>query len=146
MGMSVAPEDLTHWLLNSVAPNDETPAAFVATAEVAHGRLRSGLSVFFGQAGFDSLWARAMSLASRSVAGGGGVGEDALRLRTPGWPSVLNGRNADETRSVVVAAFTSFIGLLFTFVGADLGFRLLHQVWPELPLDTLSMPTGDVTR
>jgi hypothetical protein len=57
----------------------------------------------------------------------------------------LSGRPADEIHSVVAAAFTSFIGLLFTFVGAELGFRLLYQVWPELPLDPPRTATGDVT-
>jgi hypothetical protein len=78
------------------------------------------------------------------VLAGGGVGEDALRLRASGWSDALSGRTPDEIRSVVVTAFTSFIGLLFTFVGAELGSRLLHQVWPELPLDALSTSTGDV--
>jgi len=140
--MSPAPEELAHTLLNHVVGNDE----ILAGAESAHARLRADMSTFFGQAGFDALWARAVSLASRSGSGGAGVGKDGLRLGAPDWPAVLSGRRPDEVRSVVVATFTSFIDLLFTFVGAELGSRLLHQVWPELPLDEPSTSTGDVTR
>ncbi len=139
--MRATPEDVTHWLL--AAEGDQSPAAFMATAEAVHTRLRTRLSVFIGQSGFDAIWARAVSQAARS--GAGGAGEDALMLRAPGWSDVLSGRTPDEMRSVVAAAFTSFIGLLFTFVGAELGFRLLYQVWPELPLDPPGTPTGDVT-
>jgi hypothetical protein len=139
--MLATPEDVTHWLL--AAEGDQSPAAFMATAEAVHTRLRTRLSVFIGQSGFDAIWARAVSQAARS--GAGGAGEDVLMLRAPGWSDVLSGRTPDEMRSVVAAAFTSFIGLLFTFVGAELGFRLLYQVWPELPLDPPGTPTGDVT-
>ncbi len=136
------PEDLAHWLLRHAVEGDESPAAFVATAESVHGRLRAGLSVFVGQSGFDSIWARAVSQVSRSMAGG--AGEDALMLRAPGWSNALSARTSDEMCSIVVAAFTRFIGLLFTFVGAELGSRLLFQVWPELPLETPSTSTGVV--
>ena len=138
--MRATPDDVTHWLL--AAEGDQSPAAFLATAESVHARLRTGLSVFVGQSGFDAIWARAVLQVARSAAG---AGEDALMLRAPGWPDALSGRTVDEIRSVVAAAFTSFIGLLFTFVGAELGFRLLYQVWPELPLDPPGAVTGDVT-
>ena len=135
---------LAHQILRHASGADESPAAFLAAAESAHGQLRAGLAVFFGQAGFDALWVRALALASQSPAGGDAAGADALMLRAPDWPDALSGRTAHETRSVVVTAFTSFIDLLFTFVGVELGFRLLHQVWPELPLDTPGTRTGDV--
>ena len=141
--MRATPEEVTHWLLRHAVEGDESPAAFVATAEVVHTLLRTGLSVFVGQSSFDAIWARAMVQVARSAAGG--AGEDALMLRAPGWPDALSGRPVDELRSVVAAAFTSFISLLFTFVGAELGFRLLYQVWPELPLDPPGPSTGDVT-
>ena len=141
--MRATPEAVAHWLLRDAVVGDESPAAFVATAEAVHTRLRGGVSVFVGQSSFDAIWARAMLQVARSAAGG--RGEDALMLRAPGWPDALSGRTLDELRTVVAAAFTSFIGLLFTFVGAELGFRLLYQVWPELPLDSPGAATGDVT-
>lgn len=144
--MPPAPDELAHWLLQHAVEGDADSAGFLVAAEFAHGRLRAGLSVFFGQAGFDALWARAMVLVPQAVVGDESAGEDALKLRTTGWSDALNGRTVQEMRSVVVAAFTSFIGLLFTFVGAAIGARLLHQIWPELPLDAPSTSTGDVTK
>ncbi len=145
--MRATPEEVTHWLLRHAVEGDESPAAFVATAEAVHTRLRSGLSVFVGQSSFDAIWARAMVQVARSAAGG--PGEDALMLRASGWSDALSGRTVDELRSVVATAFTSFIGLLFTFVGAELGFRLLYQVWSELPhaqrAPAPGAATGDVT-
>ena len=142
-GMRATPEAVAHWLLRDAVERDESPAAFVTTVEAVHTRLRVELSAFLGQSGFDAIWARAVLQVARSVAGG--AEDDALMLRVPGWPDALSGRTMDEIRSVVAAAFTSFIGLLFTFVGAELGFRLLYQVWPELPLDPPGTATGDVT-
>ena len=141
--MLATPEAVARWLLRDAVERDESPAAFVTTAEAVHTRLRSGLSVFVGQSSFDAIWARAVLQVARAAAEG--AGEDALMLRAPGWSDALSGRTVDEIRSVVAAAFTSFIGLLFTFVGAELGFRLLYQVWPELPLATPGAPAGDVT-
>ena len=145
MRMPSEPEALARWLLHHAVVGDESPTVFAAAAEATHGRLRAHLSIVFGQAGFDALWARALSLAPRSVAENTSVGDGALLLGALGWSDALRGRSPDEMRSVV-AAFTSFIGLLFRFVGAELGSRLLHQVWPELPLAAPSTATGDVTR
>lgn len=140
-----APEELANLLLLHAAEADESAAGFIVAAEFAYDRLRADLGVFFGQAGFDALWARAMVLVAGSGAGSASDGEDALRLRASGWADALNGLTPDEMRSIVVAAFGSFIGLLFTFVGAEIGSRLLHQVWPELPLDAPGTSTGGVT-
>ena len=143
-GTSPDPEALAHWLLRHAVAGDESLAALVAAAAACHGRLRAGLSVYFGQVGFDALWARAMALVPRS--GLGGMGVDAVMLRAADWPNALSGRTPDEMRSIVVAALTSFISLLFTFVGVEVGARLLHQVWPELPLDAPGTSPGDVPR
>jgi hypothetical protein len=144
--MPPAPEELASWLLQQAVEGNDDSAVFLDTAELAHDQLRTGLSVFFGQAGFNALWARAMALVPLAVVEDESAGEDALKLRTTGWSDSLNGRTCVEMRSIVVAAFTSFIGLLFTFVGAEIGSRLLHQIWPELPLDAPSTSTGDVTQ
>jgi hypothetical protein len=134
MGMSPAPETLARLILRHVTAGEEHPGASPATAELVHDRLRRGLNVFFGETGFDVLWLRALALASRSVAETGDGGADAPMLHAPGWSNTLSGPAPDESHAGVLAALTSFIGLLFTFVGAELGIRLLAQVWPELPL------------
>lgn len=148
VGTPPAPEELANWLLHHASEGGQSPADFVVVSESAYGRLRAELSIFFGQAGFDALWSRAMALLEHSV-GTESVGVDTIRLRTSGWSDALNGRPQEQQHSAVVAAFTSFISLLFTFVGAEIGSRLLHQAWPEL-LQAQRAPaagssTGDVT-
>ena len=133
-----------HQILRHAAGAEDHPAAFLAAAESAHGQLQASLTIFFGEVGFDALWVRALTLASQSRAGRASPGADARLLRTPGWPDALSGLAADEARSVVVAAFTNFIDVLFTLVGVELGSRLLSQVWPQLPEEMPGTTTGDV--
>ena len=137
------PEELARWLLSHEAEEQASPAALVAAAERAHIRLRTSLSVFFGQTGFDSLWTRALSVAQPSSAGNAGVREAIQMLRTAEWPAAMNGRSLSETRDILIAAFTSFVALLLTFVGAELGARLIYQAWPEMPSDATDGPTGE---
>jgi hypothetical protein len=113
---------LARWLLTHEAGDDPSPEALAAAAERVHVRLREGLIVFLGQSGFDSLWARAMHIARR-----------------------VSERDAAEAQEIPIAALASFITLLFTFVGAALGVRLIHHVWPELPVGGADMQTGEVT-
>ncbi len=147
LDISPTPADLGRWLLSHEAVENESPAALVAAADHAHARLRASLSVFLGQAGFDSLWARAQSLAQPSIASVGDsvAREAAHRLGALGWSATLNGRSVDETRDVVLAAFTSFITLLFTFIGAELGARLIYQAWLEPSLVAPDTFTGAAT-
>ena len=145
LGTPPVPQALAHDLLRLVAAGDESPGALVTAAEHVHARLRAGLSVFFGQTGFNSLWGRALSLAAPSMAGGAAMAAAAPRV-PGGWAAALEDHTAAETRAVLLAVFTSFIALLFTFVGTDVGSRLLYQVLPELPLDAPGPSTGDVPR
>ena len=137
------PEELARWLLSHDAEEQASSTALVACAERAHIRLRASLSIFFGQAGFDSLWARALSLAQLSITDDAAAPEVARMLRTAEWTAVINRHTESETRDVVIAAFTSFVALLFKFVGAELGARLIYQAWSELPPDATGRSTGD---
>ncbi len=104
---------------------------FVAAAERVHLRLRERLSVFLGPTGFDSLWSRAMNLAQRTFPASVRAGEEDGNPLLPGLHVTVSGGTGDEIQDLLLAALTSFITLLFTFVGADLGFRLIHQSWPQ---------------
>lgn len=123
------PEALAHWLLaheGAALPHvhgDRTAADHV------HAQLRTSLVVFLGPTGFDSLWARAQHLAQPGVP-------------TPMGTAVVSpdAHSADADHAAVLA---SFISLLFTFVGAALGVRLLRQSWPALPLDAAALEPSD---
>lgn len=129
------PEGLARRLLAGEAGEYQTSEELAAAAERAHARLRERLSVFLGPHGFDSLWGRAMLLAGQKLHPAGSEG--ALALDTPlhGLQASVRDCKPSEVYDLVSTAFASFIALLFTFIGADLGLRLLRQVWPELTLD-----------
>ena len=58
-----APAELARRLLTDEAGEHQSPEELAAVAIHAYERLRERLTVFLGQQGFDSLWARAMYLA-----------------------------------------------------------------------------------
>ena len=129
-------EKLARRLLRSEAadlPNAEELAA--ATAR-AYARLRTHLAVFLGEQGFDALWRRAIHVAQRERhAWDDAVGEDSSPTLPPGLHGALRGGDAAEAHTRLIAAFACFIALLFTFIGEDLGVRLIYQAWPDLPPD-----------
>ena len=146
VGTTPAPEALARWLLTHEAGTNPTPEAVAAAAERVQARLREGLAVFLGQTGFDSLWARALYLAQRTSSGTAqGDGGAGGRSPDPESRAPVSERDAAETQDVPLATLASFIALLFTFVGAALGVRLIHHVWPELLPGGVDMPTGDDT-
>ena len=129
------PEALARRLLTHEVGEHPTSEAVEAAAALAYVQLPERLSVVLGPTGFDALWARAMLLARQQLHAAGIEGDLALQIPPHGVPVAVRGRDSSEAHDLVIAAFASFIALLFTFIGAELGFRLLRQVWPELPLD-----------
>ena len=143
VGTPPVPEALARWLLSTEAEGTPSPDAWRAAAERVHVRLREGLSVFLGPTGFDSLWARAMHLARPTPLAPADAGGDGSTALLPGWPAWARPRDASEAHDVLLAALASFITLLFTFVGAALGARLIRRVWPDLPLGEAGTQTGE---
>ncbi len=134
VGMPPVPEAVARWLLAHEAAGNPSPEAVAAAAERVRGRLREGLSVFLGPTGFDSLWARAIHLAQQTSSEAANEGRD---------PSVARRHDGSEAHDALIAALTSFLTLLFTFVGAVLGVRLIRHVWPDMPWGEAGTPRGD---
>jgi hypothetical protein len=137
------PDTLAQWLLAHEAGDDHTPEAWVTAAAQVHARLRAGLMVFLGQAGFDSLWARALHLAQPPVPARVGPTAGSLPPLLPDAQAAWQDHDAAAARTALGAPVARFIALLFTFVGADLGVRLLHTIWPALPLGTSAPHTSE---
>jgi hypothetical protein len=140
-----APEDLARSLLAYEAGEETGPEEIAAAGERVYLRLRGRLVVLLGSTGFDALWARAMHLAQReSRPAGDSVAEEALRMRVYGLPAVVRGHDSAVVHHHLVVAFTSFIRLLFTFIGEELGFYFIRQIWPDLSPDAAESHTqGD---
>jgi hypothetical protein len=125
---------LARHLLTDEAGEHQSPEELAAAATRAYERLRERLTVFLGQQGFDSLWARAMYLAQRQLRSWDETaGEESPQMLPLGLHATTSGRGSAEARDIMIAAFASFIVLLFTFIGEEVGFRLIHQLWPDLP-------------
>lgn len=131
-GTPPTPEELARWLLSSKGQDHDTLEEVTMVAVHIYEQLRDHFSLFLGPHGFDSLWARTLHLVQRGFPWDGSLEEGALPTPHHRLNSLVQGRAVAEAREVLLAVFTQFFALLFTFIGADLGFRLLHQHWPGL--------------
>lgn len=131
--MPALSEQLARRLLPSAEGETPSTDALALVAADAYIRLRARLAVFLGEQGFDALWRRAIRLSQQGPQEAGDTARaDASPTLPPGLHSALRGSNAADAHTRLVAAFASFIGLLFTFIGEELGMRLIAQAWPEL--------------
>jgi len=97
-------------------------------------KLRRPLCALAGVAGFRSLASRALTLAQaqapslRAVQ----ITADGCLQRSGGPEPQLHDHEAEEGEIMFIA---QLLGLLFTFIGEALAFRLVLDVWPEAALD-----------
>ena len=98
-------------------------------------KLRRPLSHLTGPAGFSSLLARALTLAQRENPALAGV-----RVTPTGSLEGLVGEAAEACPTLIA----HLIELLTTFIGASLTLRLLHDIWPDLPISEPN--SGERTR
>mgnify|MGYP005870018033 CR=1 FL=1 len=131
----VSPEinDLARRLLAQEAAGRCSPPALAEATERACQKLRQRIALLLGQAGFHALLTRALQLAAAEAPFLQGVrvdGEAAGPL--PGLRESVAGRDRGEAAAGLAAVLASFIGLLTTFIGRNLGLRLVYEVWPEL--------------
>jgi hypothetical protein len=142
-----APEELARWLLGAEAGENQSPEAFAAAGERAYLRLRERLAVLLGATGFDALWARALHLAQPKFRSGDDTAaEESFPPRSSGLHAAMRGRDSAMIQYNLVVAFASFIRLLFTFIGEELGFRFIRQIWPNLPPDAAEAPAEGATQ
>jgi hypothetical protein len=123
-----APDAVARWLLRETAADPASPDALAVVATHAYSQLRTHLAVFLGDQGFDALWRRAIHLAQREFpAWLDGAGAETPSPLPPGLGNTVCDDDAAETHARLLAVFASFIALLFTFIGAELGRRLIDQ-------------------
>jgi hypothetical protein len=80
-------------------------------------------------------------------------GEDIAAAESPPHPTrayglhtAVAGRDADAVQHNMVAVFASFITLLCTFIGDELGLQFIRQIWPNLPPDAAAPRAGEATQ
>jgi hypothetical protein len=104
-------------------------------------KLRLPLIRLAGVTGYASLLSRVLVLAKRQAPG---LAE--LRVEPDGSLSGLDeiqqsstAAHASQDGGVILVA--ELLGLLFTFIGAPLTLRLLHDSWPDIPIEAMAWST-----
>lgn len=130
-----ATRDLAEWLITFEASAtdvlDEDRSATCRACE----RMRRPLSHLTGPAGFRSLLTRALTLAQRDA-----PALNAVRVTDSGALEGLLGEAALASATLVA----HLIELLTTFIGETLTLRLLHDIWPDLPVPTSELLRKDM--
>jgi len=96
-------------------------------------KLRPPLATLLGKAGFCALLGRALALANAEIAWTGIVRVN-VDGTMDGWAEMeerMAARRFGEASETLIARL---LGLLVTFVGEELTFRLLREIWPEISL------------
>lgn len=135
MQQPAAPMEVARQLLAFVAPEAQRPEELADAGQAAYRRLRERLVVLLGQGGFDALWARALRqtriegrLRHETANEGPDVAGDG------GLHALVHAVDAATAQERLIAVFGTCIGLLYTFIGQDLSFRIVQQIWPDVPL------------
>ena len=123
-------------LLRATGPGEPSSEASIVAAEAAYAQLATRLVVSLGSLGFDALWTRALVLVARTAPMGDRTHTTAaLGTGPPGLRELVRGCDPTATHDLLLAVLASFLGLLVTFIGEPLTFRIIHQLWPALPTD-----------
>jgi hypothetical protein len=101
-------------------------------------KLRPPFVILMGNAGFRALLARALVLAGDEVSWLRAVhvkSNGALE----GWAEIQPPLSADTFLAGRIELVAQMLGLLVAFIGENLTLRLVHEVWPKMPLDDLEL-------
>ena len=119
--------------------SSETKAAAVF---LVGEKLRLHLTALMGNVGFRALLSRALALVNAEI-----PWLRAVHVKADGSLEGLDGLAAQVNPTEIfegrVVLLAQLLGLLVTFIGEKLTLRLLHEVWPKVPLNDLDFGNGD---
>ena len=122
--------DLAQRLLAYEAARDTFTEAKMPALALVADKLRLPLVTFAGIAGFHSLLARALTLATAQAPG--------LRTVQIEPDGSLGGfrdfDNRDPVAEAGVMLIAQLLGLLVTFIGESLMLSLVHDAWPDMAI------------
>ena len=140
--VSPAAKGLARQLLGREAGGSREPEELARAIGRAYRRLHQRLAPLIGPAGYNALFARALHLARAEFPALEDVALDeraetnlvgAVRV------AVSSTRDLAEPAAALEAILAHFIWLLTTFIGEDLGLRLVREAWPG-PADERDAP------
>jgi hypothetical protein len=133
--VSVIHADLASWLLAKEIGAELDACGQAAAAERVCQKLSRRLSRLVSPTGSQAILSRALHLARAEFAFLEGV-----RVGTPpeaclvGLGGRVSNNDAGEAARGLLAVLGLLLDLLVGFIGGDLTFRLVREVWPDLPL------------
>ncbi len=138
--MTPAQQQLARWLVERERTVDahQTPDARVDLAELVVGKLSQQVTVLVTEAGYRALLSRALHLARPEFPLLDGVQIPTVGTYIDG-SRVAGGAASEDS---IVALVGTLIGLLATFIGADLTDNLIRDAWPEAPLQRTASGSG----
>lgn len=106
-------------------------------------KLRIHLEALMGVAGFRALLLRALALAAAESPWLGSV-----HVKPNGsleWPDESDNKSSDSGDAFQggVVLLANLIALLKTFIGELLTLRIVHDIWPKIPLNDWDFGNGD---
>jgi hypothetical protein len=105
-------------------------------------KLRPQLATLMGNIGFRALLSRALALANADF-----PWLRALHVKAEGSLAGFDEPGAqvapDEIFDGCAVMLAQMLGLLVAFIGEDLTLRLVREVWPKLPVNSLDVGKGD---
>ena len=94
-------------------------------------KLRAPLATLMGRNGFRALLARSVVLARADV-----PGLRALEIQAggtlAGWEKIRAARSPQEFSEGQIVILARLLGLLTAFIGENLAFQILRELWPQL--------------
>jgi hypothetical protein len=138
---SLRMRDFAERLIAYETANGDASAATEPAAFRIGEKLRSHLAVIIGKAGCGAFVARGLALAAAEVPWLRAMQVEADGFLVGGgeWKAVPP--EAMAQGSVVLVA--QLLGLLVAFIGEDLTLRIVHGVWPKLPIAELEFGKGE---
>ena len=105
-------------------------------------KLRPQLAMLMGNIGFRALLSRTLALSKTEF-----PWLRAVHVKPEGSLEGLDELgtqvNPDEISKGCLVLLAQMLGLLVTFIGEDLTLRLVQEVWPKLPLNSLDAGKGE---
>jgi len=95
-----------------------------------------------GNAGFRTLLARALTLATAEIPWLRGVKVNADGA-LEGWEEPYVQLGPDKFLEGRVVLLAQLLGLLVAFIGESLTVRLVREVWPKLTISDLNLEKGE---
>lgn len=123
------------------AKRSRAPAALAEAMEKACRRLHERLDPLIGAGGFRALLARALHLAAKEFPWLDAVSvEEHPACELKRLREAVKGPDAAAVNGALALVLANIIWLLVTFIGDDIAFGLVREVWPGA--ETLSAETA----